>query len=227
MGEPPGVGPGLQDHSGNELRANFVTLLQAPLIFQFTPISPTTVQVPPVSQALLGRGRCRGLFPYLLPSPEIQPLSLLPGGPHSSFPIRGQKFPFFLSFLFCSEDHSQMTGSNALTRHISNYHSRGRRGTARISTPAQGGTLLDTAGCSQARLPCCVCRLPRATSRLSTGPRTRQGARTEPVSSKRVSTGIVRVTEMHIHRTAGANRNTPGKQVGNSLHACIHSFSRS
>lgn len=44
--------------------------------------------------------------------------------------------------------------------------------------------------CSRACLPCCVCRLPRTTSHLSTGPGTRQEAHTEPVTSKRVSTGI-------------------------------------
>lgn len=103
MGEPPGVGPGLQDHSGNELRANFVTLLQAPLIFQFTPISPTTVQVPPVSQALLGRGRCRGPFPYLLPSPEIQPLSLLPGGHIRASRSVDRSSLFFSRFFFAQK----------------------------------------------------------------------------------------------------------------------------
>lgn len=95
---------------------------------------------------------------------------------------------------------------------------------ARISTPAQGDTLLDTAGCSQACVPCCVCRLPRATSRLSTGSRTRQGARTEPVSSKRVSTGIVRVTEMHIRRTAVQIEIPRGNKL---VIACMHAYIRS
>uniref|UniRef100_M3XXE2 Uncharacterized protein n=1 Tax=Mustela putorius furo TaxID=9669 RepID=M3XXE2_MUSPF len=56
----------------------------------------------------------------------------------------------------------------------------GRRVELHACAPGRDGELLDTAGCLRARLPCCLCRLPRATSRFSTGPSTQQEAHIEP-----------------------------------------------
>lgn len=153
--------------------------------------------------------------------------------PHLSFQIHGQKFPFFSFLFFCPGADCRLM--EITPRRLGPMDSpdtfpiiiHGTRAELHTCALRRDGTLLDSAGCLWACLPYGLCRLPGATTRLSTGSRTLQEAHMEPASSKCVSTGMGSFTEMRIHSSTCANINTPGEQDDNGLHSFIHSSIRS